>query len=311
MMKNLPLFYYPNKWLWVDDDLLLLNSMAHVFSAEKYVQPFQSSQECLNFLKSYQSPLSKQSFLKSNKQDESYGILQKTPVDFDITSLASLADDQNRQNEITVMVIDYNMPDMDGFSLAQSTNHLSIQKILLTGKAQESQVITGFNGNLIHRFVQKSEVGMFEKLSSYLKELSLQYFQKITLPLLSHLETETKLPLSDPIFIEFFKNYCERYQIKEYYLIDKQGRFLCIDILGNRSYLAVQSDSSIKSWLAMYGDEKALPRDELTILMEKKKIPFFGIGKEAWQIASSEWPMYFHAPKVLEGRERYYWVKLN
>jgi CheY-like chemotaxis protein len=310
-MKTLPLFYYPSKWLWIDDDATLLNSMAHVFGKQNTVHPFQSPESCLNYLNKYEPLLIQKNFLQSSIDDENYGSLQCTPVDFNITSLVNLANNPERYNEITVMVIDYNMPEMDGFSLAQATRHLPVQKILLTGKAQETQAIDGFNSSLIHRFVQKNEADLFKKLSTYLKELSFRYFQQISLPILSHLEAETQLPLSDPIFIDFFENYCEQHQIKEYYLIDKQGSFLCIDREGNRTSLIVQSNRGIDAWLAIYENENNFPSKKITAVKERKEIPFFGIGIEGWEIDTSECSPYFHSSTVLNGREQYFWARTD
>ncbi len=310
-MKTLPLFYYPSSWLWIDDDKLLLDCMALVYSEENSIIPFQKGESCLNFLQQYKSPLSLKNFLTSNMQDISYGFLKHTPVDFDITMLARLADDPNRFNEISVMVIDYEMPDMNGFAFAQATQHLPIQKILLTGKAEHSDAISGFNTNLIHRFVQKQWEEADEQLSIYLKELSIQYFQKISSPLLSYLEVETTLPLSDPIFINFFENYCEKNGIKEYYLIDKEGSFLCIDSKDKRSCLVVQSDRGLDSWLATYKNEGYLASSEFDLILDKKKIPFFGIGKEGWEINSSKWLNHLFTPQVLDGVKRYYWAKVD
>lgn len=310
-VKALPLFYYPSHCLWIDDDKLLLKCMTLAFSERNNISPFPSAKACLDFIHQYQSPLSQQNFLISNTQDMNYGILQHTPIDFDVTMLANLANDPERHDEVTVMVVDYHMPEMDGFALAQATQHLPIQKILLTGKAQESDAIAGFNNKLIHRFVQKGTDDMEEQLSRYLKELSLQYFQQLTLPLLSYLEAETRLPLTDPIFIEFFENYCEKYQITEYYLIDKQGSFLCIDHQENRSCLAMQSDDGIASWLTAHWDEKNLPDHEVTLIQNKEKMPFFGVGKEGWQVKRSEWSKHFYVPTVLNGREKYYWARVE
>ena len=311
MNNALPLIYYPNKWLWIDDDSLLLNTIKDTFGKENSIQIFQSSKDCLAFLKNYQPYLLKQNFLKSIINDESYGILKHTPVDFDITSLVQLANDPNRYDEITVMVIDYNMPEIDGFSLAKTAQSFPIKKILLTGKAQETEAIDGFNSNLIHCFVQKSEPKMIEKLSYYLKSLSLQYFQEITFPLFSYLETENKLPLTDPVFINFFQDYCLKHKIKEYYLIDKQGSFMCIDSQNIRSCLIIHTDKSIHNWLTLYSNEKCLSNDELTEIKNRRKIPFFGVGKEAWQTGPSEWSKHLHIPEILEGRERYFWATIQ
>lgn len=310
-MKTLPLFYYPSTWLYIDDDKTLLKSMMFVFQEHNYTKLFQSPLSCVDFLNTYQSPLSKHIFLKSITDDENYGVLQHTPINFDITMIAKLANDPHRHNEVTAMIIDYNMPEMDGFELAQNCNHLPIQKLLLTGKAKPEQGIVGFNNNLIHRFIKKNEIEWEEKLIANLKELTLQFFREKTTSLLSYLETENKLPLSDKIFIDFFEKYCEQHNIREYYLINKQGSFLCLDNKGHRSYFVLQTDQGIDTWLASHSADKELPKEKLDLVRERKKIPFFGQGKEAWQIDPSEWPKYLYTPNVLDGRERYFWTKIN
>lgn len=309
-MKALPVFYYPTTWLWIDDDSLLLSSIPHIFTEHDHIKLFQSPKECLSFLHSYQPFLTKKSFLKSIMNDENYGVLQHTPIDFDITMLANIANDPSRHNEITTMIIDYNMPEMDGFSLAQACQSFPIKKILLTGKAKKEEAIIGFNKNLIHRFVQKGVTNLEHELIMQLKELSYQYFQEITTPLLSCLETENPLPLSDPIFIAFFKAYCKKYNVTEYYLIDKQGSFLCINNKREKFYFVIQTDHNIEAWLTIYGTEKELSDDQKTLLQERKKIPFFGGGKEAWQVNPLNWPEHFYTPDILEGRVRYFWTIL-
>ena len=129
--------------------------------------------------------------------------------------------------------------------------------------------------------------------------------------MLSYLETESKLPLSDQFFIDFFEKYCERNSIREFYLIDKQGSFLCIDNKGHRSYFILQTDRGIDAWLTLYSADKGLSKDELALIADRKKIPFFGQGKEAWQIDSSQWSNYLYTANFLEGREQYFWAKIN
>ncbi|MCX7124281.1 MAG: response regulator [Gammaproteobacteria bacterium] len=178
----------------------MLNTMLSFFEGKNHINSFTSGKDCLDFLSNYKSPLLKYNFLKTNVQDENYGLTQHLPMNFDLTELSSLSADKTRHNEITVMVIDYCMPTMDGFELANHLKESPIKKMMLTGNRNDSKAIEGFNSNLIQRFVQKGTENLVEKISHYLKELSLQYFQNISLPLLSYLETEEKLPLSDPTF---------------------------------------------------------------------------------------------------------------
>jgi hypothetical protein len=42
----------------------------------------------------------------------------------------------------------------------------------------------------------------------------------------------------------------------------------------------------------------------------RSMVPFFGLGKEAWQFEPNEWNALFYAPQVFLGREKYYWFVL-
>lgn len=310
-MRNLPLFYYPGTWIYVDDDKTLLNCMALEFVAQGNYKLFSTPNDCLDFIKNYVAPSSQQHFLSSNRDDEKYGILQHTSIDFDLTKVAEFANLPERHNEITAMVIDYHMPVMDGFTLSKACEKLPVNKILLTGAAEEEEIISGFNQNYIQLYIQKGVKNLEEKLIVQLKKLTYAYFQKITAPLLSHLEVEHLLPLSDPIFIDFFIDYCAQKNIREYYLMDKQGSFLCIDDQGKHSYLVVHTDRSIDSWLAMYFTGKELPSELADSIRAYEKMPFFGLGKEAWHLDPTEWKNCFYDAKRIQGRENYYWFEIE
>ncbi|MCX7124280.1 MAG: hypothetical protein NTU49_00710 [Gammaproteobacteria bacterium] len=102
----------------------------------------------------------------------------------------------------------------------------------------------------------------------------------------------------------------EKNKIAEYYLIDKQGSFLCIDEHGNHSYLAVHSQKSIKDWVTIYGNDCNLQPDALVEINEYKKIPFFYPAKEPHDFDKTEWSKHLYLPQVLEGREKYFIAKI-
>lgn len=309
--EALPLFYYPTTWIYIDDDKNLLKSMSYVLDEYNFFKLFNSPTTCLEYLSNYTPPSANFSFLESAIHDELYGILHHTPIDFDVTTLASLVEKKNRHDEITAMIIDYSMPEMDGLSFAKKSCHFPAKKILLTGKNRESQAIEGFNGSLIQRFVQKFEIGMEENLIAYLKELTLQYFQNLSSPLLSHLQTENQLPLSDTIFIDFFNNLCTNNNINEYYLIDKHGSFLLIDKSGKKSCLIVQSDKGIDAWLSIYSIDNEIPKNDINDIKQRIKIPFFGIGIEPWQVDINSWSKHFYNANHLDGNEKYFWALID
>lgn len=152
---------------------------------------------------------------------------------------------------------------------------------------------------------------MEEKLVAYLKELTFQHFQRITFPLLSVLKIENCSPLKDPVFIEFFNKYCLNKKIKEFYLIDKQGSFLCIDENSNRFNFVVHTDNSLDEWLRNYSFEGDLADHLISSIENRQKIPFFGLGKEAWELEKTEIEKCFYQPNFLKGNENYYWVEIK
>ena len=309
-MKTLPLFYYPSTVAWVDDEKTFLDMMMLAFKPLYNIKTFDSSPAFLNYITQYQPPLSKYNFITSNQNDENYGMLKNLPIDFDVTTIATISENIERFKEISVLIVDNHMPEISGLSLAREMAHLPIQKILLTGNTTDDQALEGFNDNIIQRFVQKAEITMHEKLNKYLRILSTQYFCQLTFPLLSFLETEGKMPQSDLLFIDFFEAYCKQYSIVEYYIIDKQGSYLCIDKAAQKSCLVIHTSHSIENWLAIYGAEQCLAEETRRKIANKKLLPFFGVGQEAFHVASDDWCNCFYEPNVLEGHRTYYWSKI-
>lgn len=303
-MNHIPLFYHPVSYLLIDDDPLILGSITTFF--KERIKLFDSPKKGLDFLENYTNELEKNSLLRGDQRNENYTCINHSPVDFNVTEIQEIKENSKRFDEIAVMIIDYQMPEMDGFSFAQACQTLPIHKILLTGKAEPKEAIDGFNKNLIDRFVQKTDPLFCELLTEYLEQLTYRYFQTKTLPLLSHLETENKLPLSDPTFVQFFNKYLKQHHIREYYLIDKHGSFLCIDDKGKPFYFVTHTDRSLNHWLEVNSDESKY----LAPIKERIKIPFFGIGKESWEFNIQDWQQFFYSPNVLEGEERYYWAEI-
>ena len=305
-MKTLPLFYYPTTVLIVDDDKTLLSALEDIFIGKNKTHSFFSALDCINFLKDYIVPSYHQKLLQSIDNENGI-LLQNSPVDFDVTSLSSISNNPERHNEVSVILLDYGMPNLNGFEVAKNSKNQQIHKILLTGKALESEAIEGFNNNLIDRFIQKGREDTEEKILQYIDELMLSYFNKLSLPLLSHLETDHSFPQSDEIFINFFLDLCKKRNITEFYLIDKHGSYLCIDKEGKKFFLVIHSDYSIDFWMSLNKD--GLSETQNADIQSRKRIPFFGMKQEAWEVEQNKWDKYLHASSCLEGgRETYYWA---
>ncbi len=115
------------------------------------------------------------------------------------------------------------------------------------------------------------------------------------------------MPESDLHFITFFNHWCDTNQVKEYYLIDKNGSLLLINNKGEHYYFIIHSDRTLDTLVELYDDAKEVSQ-LIEMVKQRSKIFFFGAGNDAWDFKNEEWEDYFHSPQLLQGREQYYWA---
>lgn len=116
--------------------------------------------------------------------------------------------------------------------------------------------MNAFNDGIIDCFIRKDELALTTDLLSYIQKLHIHYFVDMTKPFLTHLEADYKLPQSDPIFINFFYDWCRNNEIIEYYLIDKNGTFLTINKDGHAKYFLTHTDRSLETFTELYQEDK-------------------------------------------------------
>lgn len=305
-MSALPLFYYPASVVWVDDDELLLNAATEFFGNDVKVETFNSAEACLDFFENYTSILSEISLLSGCGDYEEYDTINHSPVDINTQALRQLPDQLERKNEVCVLIVDYRMHGMTGIELCRKLKSLSAKKILLTGDADSELAVAAFNEGIIDCYIRKDSSMLAAEIMNYLSTLSIEYFNDIGKTLLAHLETDRKIPFTDPIFVEFFMEWRKENRIKEHFIFDKQGNMQLIDDEGNRSLFIVHTDKTLNEFVELYASEKEI-LNYVEIVKNRTKVPFFGIGLESWQHEVKDWSEYFYTPEVLSGREKYYW----
>ncbi len=306
---SLPLFSYPATIVWVDDDPLFLASVAQLLKDSPAIV-FNSPEQGIHFFKQYKPLLQHINFMRGYTEADSYDTLNHLPVDLNVSALKELYTNSERNGEVAVLVIDYNMPGMDGIELCRELRVLPMKKILLTGAADYQQAVAAFNEDLIDCFIQKDSQTLVQDILFHLKRLSQQYFIDRSRQLLNHLETDYPLPLSDPIFIAFFEEWCRNNEIQEYYLIDKNGNFLLIDKEGKKSRFIIHTDRTLGNFLELHQDDKE-SASFIDAVASRNKIPFFGEGVEGWELQPNEWAACFYSSEILVGQQTYYWAIAN
>jgi CheY-like chemotaxis protein len=304
-MKSLPLVYYPTTIHWIDDDPLFLNSVTTSVKTTHKLQTSASPTESLSYLKNQKPVLAGLPQFSADTHHNDYGLNHHIPTDLHLLSLSELMKHPKKGEDVSVVVVDYNMPNMNGLDFCKALQDSPIKKILLTGEMDQRTAIEAFNEGIIDCFLQKDSPNMVNDLEYFIETLAQEYFTDITKPMLAHLECEEKSPLTDNEFIDFFNHWKKSNGAVEHYLIDKNGSFVAIDAKDKTQFLVIHTDKTLDSFANLHDDTDQ--NELLSQVRNREKIPFFGIGKEAWEFETKTWGDYFVKPNMLEGRCRYYW----
>jgi CheY-like chemotaxis protein len=306
-MKNLPLFYYPTTILWVDDNLDFVRTAENLINVPKVIM-FNNADECLRFLDSHKNHYGDTSLLQSCTDNDYYDTVNHAPVDLNVSAITKISENFHKHKDISVLIVDYKMPGMSGIELCRKLKDLPIKKILLTGEANSADAIAAFNENIIDRYIQKSSKNLITEIEEYIYSLSHKYFIELTKGMVTHLEADRALPFTDEVFVEFFHQWRKEHSISEYYLMDKTGSILAISNKGEKYYFILHDDHSLESFVSTYQEESDTI---ISQIKNREKIPFFGIGKEAWQFQTMDWYKYLFTPNRIEGREKYFWCSIK
>jgi len=302
----LPLFSYPSTIMCIDDDKLFLQTLTQLLSTNNFIMSFGSPQVGIDFFQSYTPPMRNIHFTRGCIDTEKYDMLNHMPVDFCAKTLQNLRNNPERYSEITVLLTDYNMPTMNGIELCRQLRDFPMKKILLTGEAEHQLAVAAFNEGIIDAFIRKDSSDIAEDIANHTSRLTQNYFIQNTKRLRDHLETDYKLPLSDPRFCEYFSEWCLQHNIREYYLVDKNGNILLMNEQGEKSYFVIHTNRTLNHFTALHDDDEAVMHFIQAVNL-REKIPFFGEGIESWELNTEQWSTCFYAPQILIGAEKYYW----
>lgn len=304
MNNKLPLYFFPTQVVFVDDDprafeeiKLLLNKDFATYSY--YHNPYQAIDVINNNSKA-------EIFFNKSFDGE---------IDYNtIYQLYNEIYNSNRFNEISCIVVDYDMPGMDGLELCRRIKNPYVKKILLTGAADENLAIEAFNQGLINAYIRKHEPGIYDLLNNHIFSGQQNYFRALTNPPLDIIFKKWATAIFDPKFTNFFKNFIKEKKIVEYYLIDLVGSFLCLTADGTPNILYTFNEESLEQNLEAIEERlyytstsaKSLPAGFLEDLQAKNKVLCFPFTGDNMHPHPSEWADFIYPLQMINGQQPYY-----
>jgi CheY-like chemotaxis protein len=212
-----------------------------------------------------------------------------------------------RFTQVSVVVVDYAMPDMTGLEFCQQLKNPHIQKILLTGEADEEMAVQAFNQGLIHHYIRKQAPDMVPCLQKAIDEAQWRYFTKLSQVMIEAIEAVYVVDhaLTDPHFHTFFKRLMHENRFCEAYLCETMGSFLFLDERGQATGLVVNTQEQQGVWL----DSTRVDHINPQLLKELKtlqKMMVYHNRSGILEPEAQDWEKHAHRPQRLQGEKTLY-----
>lgn len=308
--SSIPTCYFPSTVLFIDDSREFLMNFTLQLSDMLAYQLFDSPYDALESIeqKLQESDYLNQRCFSEYIESNNWPLTNQT-INLDLAAIHSEVYNPRRFSEISVVVVDYAMPGMNGIEFCQRMENSSIKKILLTGQADEKTAIEAFNQGLIHRYIQKSDPNVTELIKESIHTLQQQYFQNMSDMIVKMLAVNSPNCLQDEKFSSFFKQLCEEKNIVEFYLTENTGSFLLLDDRAKSYCLIMKNEQDLKLHYDLALDNQA-PQEVLDQLIKGERIPCFWEPHD-FQSDWSDWATYLLPAKKLDCAETYYYVVVD
>lgn len=290
-----PMFYYPLKVVFADDNKTLLDLFERSFADKFNIRTFFNPTDALKYINEQNNeknnPFAEISNFIDNEDTAHIGI--------NISNIINIVNNSERFNRIGILVTDQEMPQMNGLELCKELVNIPLKKILLTGQFLDKPAINALNNNIINCYVEKASPKAINDIEHYIHILTQRYFLDLTQSILGDVEQSQLAILQNGNFVKIFKETVDKYLIKEYYLLDGRGSFLLLDGNEKRYILNVHNEESLKEFCNFFTGEKQVA-SLIEDVKNQKKVPFFGIGVDPMSVALKDWSQYFYPANIAD-----------
>lgn len=290
-MKFISPFFLPTEVVLIDDDVMLLNRIKRNLSSIKCsIESFDIPQEALVYLK--------QAF--TGREDFSQLKLE---------NLHRQIYSSDRFKKISAIIVDYDMPAMNGLEVCRQITSPHIQKIMLTGAATHELAVAAFNEGIIHQFIQKNDTDVYPKLQSAVISAQEKYFETCTIELMHAIQNDypESAILHDPDFMSFFEGLVREKNIVEYYLLDPIGNFLFLSETENPSALFVFNEEMLEAQEDMIPEDHRNTELAQAVYAKKQAICFYPF-KTTEKYDPENWKSYLQPIKCLETKSSLFYA---
>ncbi len=241
--NSIPLYFFPTSTAFLDDDPHFLENIKFQLKNPECIKIFNSYKKFEEYYQKHSSKIDAQCVeLEDGYDDDSISVNVRLEKIKDVSKI------KDKSNLLTGVVIDYNMPLLNGLEVIKLLPS-SIYKILLTGVADESIAIEAFNNRLINQFIKKQNNNIINQLNDQIKIVHEHYFlnesNKIT-SLIGEEFVRYSL-INDEVYKQLWNSLVKKHDFIEGYIIDLSGSYLFYDRFGNNYCFVVQTEEQAEA----------------------------------------------------------------
>ena len=314
--QNITACYFPTKVLLIDDKKrYMMGLKSKLNKANASYTMHSDSVEVLNYLQNdYKySPFLDRCINRPEEDERDH-----RSIDVDINAIRNEIYKPNRFDEISVVIVDHEMPALTGLEMCKQLGSTPYKKLMLTAEVEDEKAIQAFNDGLIDKFMVKSADNFYNVLNNTICNLQKDYFREQSLLIINSITQETEFQdsscLNDPVFIKFFNELCAEHDFCEYYLTNANGGFMFLDVNGNPSWLVVKDEEAMRaSQFAAEMASQKVSDSVMKALVNRETIVYlhdhvdYTIDPGNWEATGK-----LHPAKRLEGgKQLYYYAYIN
>jgi CheY-like chemotaxis protein len=297
-------FHFPTTVAFVDDSLQFLSNLSLQLDSRLAFRLFHSPFSALIELNGASSvpPMVERFFsIYRHRGDTSYA---RHVIDLSLDMIHREVHNERRFEQVSVVVVDYDMPEIDGLEFCRSIKNPAIKKIMLTGKADEQIAVRAFNERIIDRFIRKQDVDVMSLLNRTIAELQQEHFQQIEHMLSDALAVGSHMFLRDPGFAQRFEEIRESLGIVEHYLSCAPDGILMLNMTGTAYLLIVQTEQMMQGHYEIAFEQEA-PEELLEQLRSGRSLPYFWKTAGNYSPIYEDWQPCLHPATEFKGQDWY------
>lgn len=210
-------------------------------------------------------------------------------------------------NEISVIILDQQMPDIPGDQFASIITDSNIKKLMLTGQLNDQKAIELLNAAIIDNYVEKKISNGIDVIYEKTIELQFRYFLDLNRHLNKIINSEKSI-LNHQEYKDLINEIANEHKPIEQYLLSKNGSRLFIKNNKEKIWLIIAEEVDFEGWIET-ASSYDIDSDIIPLLKNKSHLLFLFTEENEMELTPQHWKDFLHqASKIDSGNQAIYYA---